>query len=93
MKNRIDIRNARGQAMVEFVMIVPVLLVVLFGIIQFGIAFKNYVTLTDAVRAGARVAAVSRLATDPVGDTTNKVLTVYQVKGGAWVPVKTDTFK
>ena len=29
---------------------------------------------------------------DQYGDTTNKVLTVYKVKGGAWVPVKTDTF-
>ena len=59
--------------MVEFVMIVPVLLVVLFGVIQFGLAFKNYVTLTDAVRAGARVAAVSRLSSDPTGDTVSKV--------------------
>jgi branched-chain amino acid transport system substrate-binding protein len=29
---------------------------------------------------------------DQYGDTTNKVLTVYKVTGGAWVPVKTDTF-
>jgi Flp pilus assembly protein TadG len=32
----------------------------LFGVIQFGIVFNNYVTLTDAVRAGARKAAVAR---------------------------------
>ena len=38
----------------------PVLVVMLFGIIQFGIVFNNYVTLTDAVRAGAREAAVAR---------------------------------
>jgi Flp pilus assembly protein TadG len=50
-------------------------LVVLFGIIQFGIAFNNYVALTDAVRAGARTAAVSRLSADPVADTTNRVKT------------------
>ena len=36
--------------MVEFTLVLPVLLVVLFGIIQFGITFSNYVALTDAVR-------------------------------------------
>ena len=46
--------------MTEFALILPLLVVLLFGIIQFGIIFNNYVTLTDAVRAGAREAAVSR---------------------------------
>jgi Flp pilus assembly protein TadG len=59
--------------MVEFTLILPVLLVVLFGIIQFGIAFNNYVALTDAVRQGARFAAVDAMAVDPVGDTKTKV--------------------
>jgi len=67
-------RNERGQTMVEFTLVLPVLLVVLFGIIQFGIVFSNYVALTDAVRAGARTAAVSRSSTDPVGDTKARVM-------------------
>jgi Flp pilus assembly protein TadG len=50
-----------------------VLLVVLFGIIQFGLTFNNYIALTDAVRAGARTAAVSRFATNPTSDTTARV--------------------
>jgi Flp pilus assembly protein TadG len=49
-----------GQAMVEFAIVLPILLVVVLGIIQFGIMFNHYLTLTDAVRAGARQAAVSR---------------------------------
>jgi Flp pilus assembly protein TadG len=48
--------------------------VLLFGIIQFGILFNNYVTLTDAVRAGARAAAVSRQAPDPAGTATAAVV-------------------
>ena len=36
----------------------------LLGIIQFGILFNNYVTITDAARAGARKAAVSRFLAD-----------------------------
>jgi Flp pilus assembly protein TadG len=54
-------RKERGQAFVEFALALPVLIVLLFGIIQFGIAFHSYITLTDATRAGARKAAVSRL--------------------------------
>jgi TadE-like protein len=69
----IDVRDERGQSMVEFTLVVPVLLLILFAIIQFGITFKNYVTLTDAVRAGARTAAVSRLSQTRVGDVTAKV--------------------
>jgi Flp pilus assembly protein TadG len=49
-----------GQAMVEFAIVVPILLVLVLGIIQFGIVFNHHLTLTDAVRAGARQAAVSR---------------------------------
>jgi Flp pilus assembly protein TadG len=49
--------------MVEFVIVLPVLLMLLFGVIQFGIAYFNYLTVTDAARIGARKAAVSRLAT------------------------------
>lgn len=59
--------DERGQTMTEFAIVLPVLVVLLFGIIQFGILFNNYVTLTDAARAGARAAAVSRQASDPTG--------------------------
>lgn len=63
----------RGQTMVEFALVLPLLALLLFGIIQFGILFNNYVTLTDAVRAGARKAAVSRQAPNPVGAATGAV--------------------
>lgn len=59
--------------MVEFALVLPILCVILFAVIQFGMLYNNYVTLTDATRVGARKAAVSRLAADPVGDTIAKV--------------------
>jgi len=59
--------------MVEFTLVLPILLVVVLGIVQFGITFKDYVALTDAVRAGARTAAVSRFSATPVTDTTSRV--------------------
>ena len=55
--------------MVEFVIVVPVLLMLLFGVIQFGIVYYHYLTITDAARIGARKAAVSRTASDPVAVT------------------------
>ena len=67
--------------MVGFALVLPILLVVLFGIIQFGITFKDYITLTDAVRAGARTAAVSRYLPDPVGTTKARVKTASDLSG------------
>ena len=49
--------------MVEFTLVFPVLAILLFGVIQFGIAFNNYLAVTDAVRAGARQGAVARFLT------------------------------
>jgi Flp pilus assembly protein TadG len=66
-------REERGQTMAEFAIVLPVLVVLLFGVIQFGILFNNYVTLTDAVRAGARTAAVSRNDANPTGAATTAV--------------------
>jgi Flp pilus assembly protein TadG len=62
-----QIRSERGQTMTEFALILPILLVLVFGIVQFGIIFNNYVTLTDAARTASRKGAVSRGASDPQG--------------------------
>ena len=57
--------------MAEFTLVLPVLAILLFGVIQFGIAFNNYLAVTDAVRAGARQAAVARYL--PPGEREAKV--------------------
>ena len=69
-------RKERGQTFVEFALALPVLLVLLFGIIQFGIAFHSYITITDATRAGARKAAVS--ASLPASQRTGAVVTAVR---------------
>jgi Flp pilus assembly protein TadG len=71
---RIRLRNSDGQSVVEFALVLPVLALVLFGIIQFGIVFNNYIDLTDAVRAGARKAAVSGRAVNPTAVATQAVV-------------------
>jgi len=62
-----------GQGLVEFAIVLPLLCTLILALIQFGILWNNYITLTDATRAGARVAAVSRTAGDPVGATKTAV--------------------
>lgn len=49
----------RGAAMVEFALIVPVLLALVFGIYQFGRGYNAKVELTGAVREGARAVALT----------------------------------
>src|ERR1700760_1511219 len=49
-----------GQAVVEFAVILPVLLLVLFAILQFGVLLNNYTRVPPAAREGARRAAKSR---------------------------------
>jgi Flp pilus assembly protein TadG len=67
-RRRINIRNERGQTMVEFALVVPILCVVIFGILQFGALYNDYVTLTDSTRVGARKAATSRHSLTPEAD-------------------------
>jgi Flp pilus assembly protein TadG len=59
------LNNERGQTMTELALVLPILVVLLFGIAQFGIAFNNYLTLTDAARAASRKGAVSRTVSNP----------------------------
>lgn len=56
--------DERGQTLVEFAALLPVLCLLLFGIIQFGVVFHDYLMVTDASRVGARKAAVSRFVGD-----------------------------
>ena len=64
-------KSEQGQTMAEFALVLPVLAILLFGVIQFGITFNNYLAVTDAVRAGARQAAVARYL--PAGEREAKV--------------------
>jgi len=72
-RRKIEFRSQKGQAVTEFALALPILVLLLFAVIQFGITFNNYVTLTDATRAGARKAAVSRQQSSPSAVVTTAV--------------------
>ncbi|MFC2029568.1 TadE/TadG family type IV pilus assembly protein [Chloroflexota bacterium] len=52
-------RRESGQELVEYAMILPLLLVLLVGIIEFSIIIFSYDTIANAAREGARVAIIS----------------------------------
>lgn len=47
-----------GSTTVEFALVLPVLMVLLFGIVEFGLIFKDVLAINQAAREGARAAAV-----------------------------------
>ena len=61
MKIRKIIRNQRGGSAVELAIVLFVLLLIVFGIIEFGLIFYNKNVITNASREGARFGIVSRI--------------------------------
>jgi len=51
--------NDRGAAMVELALILPILVLLLFGIFEFGRAYNAKITLTHATREGVRVLSLT----------------------------------
>ena len=52
-------RSDEGQAVVEFALIVPVLLLLMVGVVEFGRAWSAHQVVTDAAREGARIAVLA----------------------------------
>jgi len=58
-----------GAAAVEFGLVLPLLLLIVFGIIQFGIAYNAQLALSAGAREGVRALAINPGATDAVART------------------------
>ncbi len=71
-------RRSRGQAMVEFTLILPMLLLLILGIYQFGQTYADYIQVTNAARDGGRKALVSRSDASGVADV------VTTAKNSTW---------
>ena len=56
-------RDDRGAVMVEFAIVLPVLLLILLGIIEFGRAYNTQVSIQAAAREGARELALRHSST------------------------------
>jgi TadE-like protein len=54
------LKREDGAAAVEFALLLPLLLMILFGVIEFGFVFYNQEVITNASREGARFGIVMR---------------------------------
>lgn len=66
-------RSDAGQALVEFALVLPIFLVLTFGLVDFGRGFYTWLLLTNAAREGARAGAVQSTSTE----ISNKVYLSY----------------
>lgn len=57
-KRRGPLRCERGAQLVEFALVLPLLLLVVLAIADFGFLFHRYEVLTNAAREGARIAVL-----------------------------------
>ncbi len=62
------IADNRGASTVEFALIVPVLIMLVFAIFQFGMVFGDHLAITHAAREGVRLAAVGKFNEQEVRD-------------------------
>lgn len=72
--------RARGAAVVEFAVVLPLLLTILFGIIEYGWVFMVRQTLQTAAREGTRI-AILQTSTAPYTAALNRVADIMHPTG------------
>lgn len=72
-------RRSAGNAVVEFALILPLFLLLVFGVTEFGRALSVVQVLNSAAREGARIAAVTGPDQQAVEDRVNAVLAATAV--------------
>lgn len=69
--------TSRGQALVELALLTPVLLLIVGGIIEAGLAFNTYLQLANASREGARAGILVPTETSAI-----RAATLRELPGG-----------
>jgi len=72
-------RATSGQALVEFTLVLPLLLVLFFSIIEFSLFFYTRVSLRHVVRESARFAVTGNVLTDSTGTPMTRVQSIERM--------------
>lgn len=72
-------RREKGQAMVEFAIVIPLLIIIVCGMIDFGWIYSNVYKVEDAAFTGARYASIHAPEYDATTDSNLKQLTRQKV--------------
>lgn len=73
-----------GQAIVEFALVLPVFMLLLFGILEFGRAFLMAHNLANAARIGARTGTLPTTLETDVNLSVQRFLTHLGYRDGSW---------
>ncbi len=70
---RLRASDERGASLVEFALVLPVLMTLIFGVVEFGLVYNDYIGLRQGARDAARQAVVAEFGSvtcTPVGYST-----------------------
>ena len=92
-------RDETGASAVEFALVSPLLIILVFGIIQFGIIFAQQLSLSNGARQGARLGVVNKTmcgdivsqvqqSADTIGLTASNVSVQVELVDGATTTTK-----
>lgn len=72
-------RDELGVAAIEFALVMPVLVMLLFGIITTGLAYNDHISISNAAREGARLGSALDYSTNPSNWASSVQTRVQQV--------------
>lgn len=75
-------KNKKGQSLVETALVLPIIILLLTGIVDFGLLFNNYLVVSNASREGARSAIT--------GSTNEQIRAVVNTVAASLDPDKLD---
>ena len=90
MRRRSHLGSDSGVSAVEFGLILPVLLAILLGLIDYGHIYFIQLTITNAAREGARVGATKDTTTDATAAALTAAGTYLDAAGLSWARKKPD---
>lgn len=74
-----NMKNNRGQALVEMALVIPILILLVFGMMDFGRVFNAYLVTSEASREGARAAVLNKTDGEITSAVTNAGATINLV--------------
>jgi Flp pilus assembly protein TadG len=75
------LRSERGAELIEFAIVLPILIFVIAGIVDFGMMFQTYEAVTNAAREGARVGVLPGYAAVDVQSRVDAYLAASGLNG------------
>ena len=76
-------RSERGAELIEFAIVMPMLLFIIAGIVDFGMMFRDFEVVTNAAREGARVGVLPGYDVPDVQARVNAYFTAAGLTGWA----------